>query len=56
MAVGVGAFLPIGCDLPSSHLTTFGLGYLFGRWEATRVEIVTTERTCYQEGVQIPCP
>lgn len=56
LAAGVSATLSSGCDLRRAHVASFGFGYLFGWWEATRVELVTTERICYQDGVQIPCP
>jgi len=56
LAVGMSACLSTGCDLPSTEVASFGVGYILGRWEATRVERVTIERTCYQDSVQIPCP
>lgn len=45
-----------GCDPLRAPLATFAAGYLLGRWEATRVEVVTVERICYQDGVRIACP
>lgn len=60
MAIGLAAvvatYLPFGCDTPPAQVASFGLGYLVGRWEATRVERVTTERSCYQDGVPVACP
>jgi hypothetical protein len=56
LAAGVCACLSAGCDLRPANTVSFGLGYALGWWQATRVELVTTERTCYQNGVQIPCP
>lgn len=56
LAAGASACLSTGCDLQPTQVATFGLGYLFGRWEATRVEYVTVERICYQDGVQVACP
>lgn len=45
-----------GCDPVQSHLAAFGAGYVVGRWESTRVEVVSTQRICYQNGVRVPCP
>jgi hypothetical protein len=56
VAAALSSCLLAGCHPPPVNLLGVGLGYLLGRWEATRVEVVITERTCYQDGVQIPCP
>lgn len=45
-----------GCDLLQTHAAAFSAGYLTGRWEASRVVVIQTERICYQNGVQIQCP
>ena len=50
------AALCTGCDPFGSHAAAFSAGYLLGRWEATRVEIVRTERVCLQNDIQVPCP
>ena len=50
------AGLCAGCDPLNTHAAAFGAGYLLGRWEATRVEIVNTQRICFQNGVQVACP
>jgi hypothetical protein len=56
LAAGVSVCLSTGCDLRTPQVASFGLGYFLGRWEATRVELVTTEHTCYQDGARVPCP
>ena len=50
------AALCTGCDPLNTHAAAFSVGYLVGRWEATRVEIVNTQRICYQNNVRVPCP
>lgn len=55
LLAGLGG-LCAGCDPINSHVAAFGAGYLVGRWETTRVEIVSTQRVCYQNGVRVPCP
>ena len=55
LAIAGLAGLCAGCDPLNSHLSAFGAGYLLGRWEATRVEVVRTVRVCYQNDVQVPC-
>jgi hypothetical protein len=40
-----------GCDTVS-----FLLGYAAGRIGSPPFQIVTVERICYQDGVQIECP
>lgn len=59
LALGLAVVLVLltctGCD-PLSFFAGFNSGFLAGRLSVGAVEVRTVERTCWQNGVQVPCP